>query len=338
MGRFVARRLLLVIPYLFAAFTLVFVLSRVVPADPVRALIGVSGSQITEAQVESMKKELGLDRPVWVQYGIYLKQLTVLDLGKSFRTRRPVLVDLGTFFPATLELTLYTAFISTMIGLLLGVTAAISQTWWVGLLARILAVLGSSTPLFWVGLLFQLYFYGRLNLLPFGDRIDPNMGAPTHVTGLFTLDALLSADWPRLGSALSHLVLPTLALSLMMMGLTAKVTQEKVKDIMRQDFVRTARAKGVAPVRLLFGHVMRNLLVTLVNIWGLEFGRLLGGAVAVEAVFSFPGIGQYAVDSIIFFDFPSITGITLLSAVIFLITGLVADVLGAFIDPRIRYS
>jgi peptide/nickel transport system permease protein len=331
-------RLLALIPYLFAVFTIVFVLSRVVPADPVRALIGVSGSQITDEQVQSMKKELGLDKSLPDQYLIYLKQLATLDLGESFRTRRSVLSDLDTRFFATLELTLYTALISTAGGVLLGFAAATTRRRLIDFLARLVAVVGSSAPLFWVALLLQLFFYGRLHLLPPTDRIDSHLGAPTRITGLYTVDAVLTLDWSRLGSAVTHLILPTLTLSLLMIGLTAKMTRTKVLELLGRDFVRTARAKGLPQRNILSRHVLPNFLVPLVHIWGLEFGRLLGGAAAVETVFSFPGIGQYAVDSIIFFDFPAITGITLMASIIFLLTSLLAELISALIDPSLRPS
>jgi len=329
------RRVILSIIALLGITILVFVLSHVVPGDPARL---AAGPQAREEQVESVRKEYGLDKPLAQQYLIYMKNLLKGDLGKSLQSRRPVVEDLQDYFPATLELTLIASIIAIIGGILLGMVSALKQNQFLDHFSRIFSLSGISMPVFWLGLLLVLLFYRELSWLPFGGRLDASLTPPTHITGLYLLDSVLTGNWETFWSALSYLILPSISLSLGSLGVIARMTRASLLEVLPQDYVRTARAKGLQEKAIIYGHVLRNALFPIITISGLQIGSLLSGAFLVEVIFSWPGLGTYAMKAILFLDYNGIIGVTLLIGLVYMLTNLLVDILYFVVDPRVRAS
>jgi len=327
------RRLLWLPPVAGGTTLLTFVVTHLIPADPVKAAAGMDA---TADQIEKLRKDLGLDRPLPEQYLIYLGSLARGDLGSSIVTRRPVLADLREYFPATLELTLWTLLVIVLVGVPLGIVSATRRGGLIDVLTRLFATLWVAIPVFWFGLLLQLIFYLRLGWLPAGDRIGPEY-AITRTTGFMTLDALVAGDPSALGSVLQHLVLPVLTLALGRLAIVMRMTRASMLEVLGSDYIRTARAKGLRDRAVIYRHALKNAGLPIITTLGTQVGFLLGGAVLVEAIFQWPGIGRYAVSSITSVDFPAIMGVTLLSSVVLVLVNLVVDLSYAAIDPRITY-
>jgi peptide/nickel transport system permease protein len=327
------RRLLWLAMVAVGMTLLTFVVTHMIPADPVKAAAGLDA---TADQIERLRKDLGLDRPLPEQYLIYLGNLARGDFGSSIVTRRPVLDDLREYFPATLELTIWTLFVIVVVGVPLGVISATRRGGLVDLLTRLFATLWVAIPVFWFGLLLQLVFYLHLGWLPAGDRIGAGY-AVQRVTGFLTIDALLAGDPAALGSVLHHLVLPVLALALGRLAIVMRMTRASMLEVLGSDYIRTARAKGLRDRAVIYRHALKNAALPIVTTLGTQVGFLLGGAVLVEAIFQWPGVGRYAVSSITSVDFPAIMGVTLLASMVFVLVNLVVDLSYAAIDPRITY-
>lgn len=335
MSNFILRRLVLLIPVLFAISILTFVMSHVIPGDPARL---IAGPHASEVQVQATRHAFGLDRPLWQQYVTYMDDLIHGNLGSSLHTQRPVRSDLADFLPATIELTLAAMVITVVGGIILGVIAAVFRDHWPDNVIRLFAISGVSIPVFWLGLIVQLVFYDRLGWFPSGGRLDTGLQPPPHITGLYTIDSLLAGNLPLAGDALWHLALPTLVLSYGSLAVVTRMMRGSMLEVMRQEYIRTARAKGVGSKMVIWRHAVRNALLPTITVAGLQAGYLLGGAILVEAVFSWSGIGLYAVQSIVSSDYNGIMGVTLAIAVLFILVNLLVDVLYAVVDPRIHYS
>lgn len=332
---FVARRLVFLIVVVFGVSILTFAVSHLVPADPARLLLGKTAPPDAIAK---LRHDLGLDKPVPVQYVIYMKNLLHGDLGQSISSHRPVIDDFRDYFPATLELTIYALLFCVVVGLPLGVLSAIYKDEWVDHLTRMISLAGVSMPLFWLGLVFQVVLYGRLHLLPANERLDAFVNAPHHITGMYTVDSLVTANWGALGNSLEHIILPALTLGFATLATVIRVTRASMLETLKQDYIRTAQAKGVRRWRINFRHALRNALIPTTTLLGLQVGNLLGGAFLVEIVFSWPGIGFYSVQAIRAFDYAAIMGITIIVAVGYTLVNLAVDVLYAVLDPRISYG
>lgn len=310
-----------------------FLVSHVIPGDPARMLVGQRASEETLA---AMRHALGLDQPVWLQYLHYLWGLLHGDMGVSIRTQRPVLSELLTYFPATLELTLWAMGFAVAAGIPLGVLSAARRDTPVDHASRITAILGVSTPLFWLGLMALLLFYKHLGWLPSGGRIDVLINPPTHFTGLYVLDSILSGDLIALKSSVLHLILPALCLGYIQLATIARMVRASMLEVLEMDYIKTARANGIPRRGIIYRHALRNALIPAVTIIGLSFGELLGGAILTETIFAWPGMGKYVVDSISFLDFPAIMGFTIVVAVFYVLINLVVDLLYTVLDPQIR--
>jgi len=260
------------------------------------------------------------------------------DLGQSISSHRPVLSDIADYFPATVELTIYALALCLAVGLPLGVVSALARDRWPDHLVRIFSIAGVALPLFWLGLVLQVILYGRLHLLPAEQRLDLFMSAPRHITGMYTFDSLLTGNWAALGNSLRHVVLPALTLAFAALATMTRVTRASVLEALDQDYIRTARAKGVRRRRVVYRHALRNALIPTTTLMGLQVGNLLGGAFLVEIVFSWPGIGFYSVQAIRAFDYAAIMGVTIIIAVAYTMVNLVVDVLYVVLDPRITYG
>jgi peptide/nickel transport system permease protein len=333
--RFVLRRLVVGV-FLCIGVTLVsFTLTQVVPGDPISASLGDAASSDPKI-VAAFRARFGLDKPLPQQYAIYLGNLLQGDLGESLMTRRPVTADLAQFMSATIELAVIAMTLAMVFGVSLGVIAAVWRERWPDQVIRVVSLAGVSVPTFWLSLVSLYVFFFVLGWSPGVGRLSPGAPAPDHVTGLYIIDALVTANWAVLYDALAHIMLPAMVLAVYTMGAITRFTRAAMLESLGQDFVRTARAKGLPEVRVISGHVLRPALASIVTVSGMAFGRMLGGAVLVEAVFSWPGLGDYAYRSALALDLRAIMGVSLVIAVVYILVNLLVDILYAVIDPRIR--
>jgi peptide/nickel transport system permease protein len=332
---YLIRRLALLVFVLLGVSVLTFLISHVVPSDPARL---AAGPRASHEQVVQLRQQLGLDRPLHEQYWMYMSGLLRGDLGYSLFSRRPVIEDLKDYFPATVELTVAAMLICLVVGIPLGVLSAMHKNRLLDHLGRLVCIGGVAIPIFWLALLFQLLFYRWLDILPAGGRIDPGLSPPQTITGMYTLDSLLTGDWQVLRSSLSYLILPAITLAFASLAWVARVTRTSMLETLDQDYVRTARSKGMSERRMIYGHALRNALIPTVTLIGLQIGALMAGAFLVEIIFSWPGIGYYTVNAIMAMDFNAIMSTTLLVAVVYTIVNLVVDILYVALDPRISYT
>jgi peptide/nickel transport system permease protein len=317
--------------------TIVFAVSRLTPADPLVSIVG-ERNLTNPVVVAAAKARWGLDRSVVVQYFSYMKNLLHGDMGTSFSTRRPVLSDLADRLPATLELTFMALTIGVVIGVGLGVLAARRRNKLTDHVARVFALIGSSLPAFWAALLLLYIFYARLGWLPGPGRFDPRGTPPSKITGFFTVDSLLHFDLSAFKDSLLHLILPASVLGWGVVGIVSRLVRASLLDEFSMDYVRVARAMGLRERTVVNQHALRNALLPTITIVAFAFAFLITGAVLTETVFSWPGVGGYAVDASRKLDFPAIIGVTILGGVAFLVTNLLSDIAYAFADPRIRLS
>jgi len=329
------RRLVGVVAVMAGVSVITFAISHLVPADPAVAALG---DHATDDQIAVFRAEYGLDKPVVDQYFIYMNNLLHGDLGRSIRTRRPVADDLRDFFPATFELSLAALLVSILIGIPAGVWSAIARNRLPDHFVRVFSLTGGSLPIFWLGLILIGFFYGRLDWLPGGRRIDQFVQPPRSITGLFVVDSLLTSNIPALQSSLQHLILPAFTLGYFSTAVIARMMRSSMLEVMRQDYMLTARAKGLRASAAIVRHGLRNALIPTLTIIGVTFGSLLSGAVLTETIFNWPGLGRYATASAISLDFPAVMGVTLLAAVIYPVANLLVDLSYHWLDPRIQHG
>ena len=335
MHTFLARRLLSTALLLVGILALTFTLSRILPGDPARLLAGARANAEVVAEV---RQRYGLDKPVPEQFVDYIADLSRGDLGQSVVTRRPVLDDIGQYFPATLELVLATFCIAAVLGVVIGLIIAVRACKAEDYAGRAFAITGLSVPDFWVAILAQSLFYSTLSWFPFGGRLPTGAEPPDAVTGLYSIDALLAGDLGLFGQVLWHLVMPASVLALASTGLLIRIVRASVLDVLGQDYIRMARAKGISATRLYLRHVLRNALLPIVTFMGLLFGFLLSGAVLVELVFNWPGLGRYTANAISSTDYNAIMGITVVVSTAYLLINLLVDLLYVRLDPRVKLS
>ncbi len=332
--KFIARRLVYLALMLFGVATIVFLLSRLA-GDPVTA--NLSQRALSDlAVVEAYRARYGLDKPMLTQYLYYIRNLLQLDLGTSIRTNNPVLQELGRCYPATIELALFSILIASVFGILFGIVSAVRRNSALDQTVRAISVTGVSIPSFWFALLMLFVFYYKLRLLPGPGRLSNAFSAPAHVTGLYVLDSLLEGDGAKAADALRHLILPSFVLAAFTMGLITRTTRSNLLDVMSTDYIRTARSKGLTGHALVIRHALGNALIPVLTVIGLGLGNLLGGMVLVETIFNWPGVGQFAYQSVMSVDFPSVIGVSLLIALNYMVINTVVDILYGAIDPRVR--
>lgn len=309
-----------------------FIISHMIPGDPARLL---AGDRASNEMVLNMRHQLGLDQPLYVQFYRYVVDLLHGNLGTSIRTGRPVLEDLRAFFPATLELALSALLLAIILGIPLGVLSAVYRNKLPDHLVRMMSVVGISTPAFWLGLGVIILFYGHLNLLPGGGRLDDWMDPPTHITGFYVIDSILTGNRDALWNSLQHLLMPALTLAFVHMGIVARQIRSAMLEQMGEDYIRTARANGLSHWRVILCHALPNALIPSVTVLGLALGDLLYGAVLTETVFAWPGMGAYVVSSIQALDFPAVMGFAVVVSFAYVLVNLLVDLLYVWIDPRI---
>jgi peptide/nickel transport system permease protein len=323
---------LLVVPVLFGLLALTFVLTRVVPSDPAAAL---AGDQATPAQIEEIRHAYGFDRPIPEQFGLYLAQIARGDLGFSYFTHRPVIEDLVERLPATLELTFFALLLSVGLGIPLGVVAALNHNRWLDQVLRIFSVGGIAIASFWLALMLQLVFSMDLDLLPLRGRISITGDAPTDLTGSYLIDALVTGRLDIFEDALSHIALPAATLAFGSLATIVRFSRSGVLETLQKDFVTFETAIGYPRRVIIAKYVLRNSLVSTITQIGLLFGGLIAGAVVVEAIFDWPGIGGYAAGAIFTADFQPLLGVTLLIGAVYAGVNIAVDLVHAWIDPRV---
>ena len=333
--KFTGKRLIYLAVMLFGVATLVFILTKMIPGDPTVANLSQRALNDPEV-VAAYKAKYGLDQPIFVQYVLYIKNLLQFDLGTSIRTNKPVLSELARCYPATIELALFAILLAAVFGILFGVISAIRRNSILDQLVRAVSVTGVSIPSFWFALLVLYFFYYKMHIFPGPGRLSNSFSAPATVTGMYVLDSLLEGNLPKALDALSHLILPGTVLAAFTMGLITRTTRSNLLDVMSTDYIRTARAKGLSRTRLILSHALGNALIPVLTVIGLGLGNLLGGMVLVETIFNWPGVGQFAYESVLSADFPSIIGVALLIALNNMIINTVVDILYGVIDPRVR--
>jgi peptide/nickel transport system permease protein len=350
MTAYLARRLLGLIPVLFGVSLLIFAITRLVPGDPAVALLGQRSSPEARA---ALRQQLGLDQPIWInfgaveeeglaglfqaQYPIYMQRLLQGDLGRSIFSRIPVAESLRARFPATIELTLFAMGFAVLVGIPAGVWAALHRGRIQDTLVMTLALSGVSFPVFWLAIIMIYLFAVVLGWLPPSGRLSVATQLEP-ITGLYILDSILRRDAAALADAARHLVLPAIALGTIPLAIVVRMTRSSMLEVLSQDYVRTARSKGVRERVVVRKHALRNALLPVVTVIGLSFGSLLSGAILTETVFSWPGIGRWVYDAISARDYPIIQGGVLFVAVVFVLVNLLVDLSYALIDPRIQYS
>ena len=330
---FLSRRFVALIPTLLGMALLLYLISSILPVDPARAALG---EEATMEQVEAYRQQLGLDKPVWVQFSRYAWNLLHGDLGNSIVSRRPVVEDLKDKFAATLELAIASIVISSLIAIPLGIASAVNRNSITDHISRFVSLFSVSMPIFWLAMMMQLLFYARLGWLPYGSRLDPQMAAPPQVTGFYTIDSLIARDLGAFLDTLKHLILPALALSNISSGTLARITRSSMLDVLTEPYIVTARAKGLSERSIIYFHALKNAAIPIVTLGGMQFGSLIGGAVLTETIFAWPGVGRYAAYSIFWLDLPAVMGFALLATLLYALVNLGVDVLYGWLDPRIR--
>ena len=325
------RRLAWFLPTLLGLLVVTFVVSRVIPADPVAL---VAGETATPAQIEALRRQLGYDRSLPVQFVDYVSRLARGDMGTSIFTRRPIVEDLAHRLPATIELTVVAMVVSVLIGIPLGVLCAIWRNSLLDHALRVLTVSGLAIASFWLGIMLQLLFAMRLGWTPLNGRLQGF--PPRSITGFYLVDAVIAGDWPALGGALLHLALPAATLAVPALATLVRFTRAGVLDVMQSNFVLYERAMGLPRAVIVWKYILRSALTSTVTQIGLLFGILLAGAVVTEAVFDWPGIGTYAVHSILQSDYNAVMGFTVWAGAIFIVVNLLVDIAHTLVDPRER--
>ena len=335
MVSYLLRRLLLIVVVLLGLSILTFAITRLIPADPVRL---AAGPRASEAQVQALRDKYGYNRPLVEQYLSYISGLLQGDLGDSVLRRRPVGPDLAVFFPATLELVLASLLIAVVVGVPLGLISAVFRDRWPDQIARLISLGGVSLPTFWLAIILQLTVAFTVEWIPISGRYNRIGTPPTTITGLYVVDSLLTLNFDALGMALNYLMLPALCLSFGALATVARTVRADTLEVLAADHIRTARAIGVPELAIVVKYALKNSSLNTLTQVGLFFGYTLTGSVLVESIFSWPGIGGYAVDAALSKDFVPLMGVTLLTGLVIVIVNLLTDLLYGVLDPRIRYA
>jgi len=329
---YLVRRILHLIPVLLGLSVLIFIISRVIPRDPLRLALG---TEATEEQVQQLRQQTGLDRPLVVQYITYMAGVLRGDFGYSLRTHRNVTKDLLDFFPATLELTTVAMGIAVVIGMPLGILAAVRKDEAADHLSRVLALIGVALPRFWLAILLQLAFAYHLRLLP---TIGRGPAPPTEITGLYLVDSLLAVDLQAFWVSFKHVAMPAFALSVGTLAQVMRLIRAGMIEEMRRDYALSARSYGLPANLIIYKYLLKNAFTATLTILGLSYGFLLGNAFLVETVFAWPGLAFYGVDALRFKDFNGVIAVTLVIGMTYAVVNLITDILYGYFDPRIRYE
>jgi peptide/nickel transport system permease protein len=328
---YILRRILILIPTLLGVSIIVFLMLQATPGDPAELLLG---ERATEEALFEIREHLGLNEPLYVQYGLFLKRLMKGDLGETIWTRQKVWVEVKQRFPATIELAVVALCIACFFGIIFGIVSATKQYSLFDYVSMLVALAGVSMPIFWLGLVFMLIFSVNLGWLPLSARLSIDVDLEI-ITNFYILDSILTRNWTALKDVLWHIIMPAVTLSTIPMAIVARMTRSAMLDVLRQDYIKTAKAKGLSQFKVVFKHALRNALIPVVTTIGLQFGVTLGGAILTETIFAWPGVGKWMYDAVMQRDYMVIQGGTLLIATLFVVINLCVDVLYAIINPRI---
>jgi peptide/nickel transport system permease protein len=328
------RRVGQLIPVLFGVSIVVFCIVHAIPGDPAQVILGEHASK---QAIANLRLQLGLDKPLYIQYFHYVWQLLHGDLGTSLLTQKPIAQEIGPYLAATAELTLFSMVFATVIGVNAGILSAWKRNTWFDYVTMVIALIGVSMPIFWLGLLEQWLFALKLHWLPVLGRMDPR-DPVNSVTNFYLIDTLIGGNVSQFWDVVQHLILPGVALGTIPMAVIARMTRASMLEVLKQDYVRTARAKGVHNFWVIYKHGLKNSFAPVLTVIGIQLGSLLGGAVLTETIFGWPGVGQYMYNAIGFRDYPVIQSGILVLAAIFIVVNLIVDLLYAYLDPRIRYK
>lgn len=330
---YIIKRLLMLIPVLLGTSIIAFSLIHLAPGDPARTMAGEHASQRT---INAIREKYGLDKPLYIQYGIWLNRALHGDMGRSIVSNEYVTKEILDRFPNTFELTFFAMILAIAIGAMAGIISASKQYSALDYTFMGIALFGISMPVFWLGIMLMMIFGVYLRWLPIGGRI--NILIPFHrITGFYLLDSIITGNFAALISTLRYLILPSTALATIPMATIARVSRSSMLEVLRQDFIRTERAKGLSERVVIYKHAVRNAMIPVITVIGLNFGLLLAGAILTETVFSWPGIGRYVVNAVRMRDYPAVQGCVLFFAFVFVIVNLVTDIIYVYIDPRIHY-
>ncbi len=334
--RYILTRIVLTLPMIFILATMVFFILRILPGDPVSSALGPKG---TPEMIQSIRTQLGLNDPLIVQYGRFLWSMVTLRFGNSLvGGHRPIVDEMSERFPATLELIVPASILALLVGVYGGALAAAKRKRALDFSLRIYSVVIYSLPIFWFGLVLQLFFGVRLRWLPISGRIDAVIGTSLKtITNIYSLDALLTGNWPAFFSVLQHLILPTLTLGLILSGVFVRMTRINVIETMQADYIAAARARGIRERVLIYGHALKNAMIPVITLIGLQVAILLAGAVLTETVFSWPGMGSYLVERISARDYTAVQSVITVFAMLVALISLAVDVIYSLVDPRVRY-
>jgi peptide/nickel transport system permease protein len=331
---YIIKRLLQIIPVVLGVTLIAFALIHLAPGDPVRTMLG---QHATQQEIDEIRDKYGLNRPLYEQYFIWLGDVLKGDLGRSILTHEQVTTEIGSRFPNTIELAIAAMIFAILIGVVAGVISATKQYSVADYSVMGLALFGISMPVFWLGIMLMMIFGVFLGWLPIGGRIDLLIPYQS-ITGFMVIDSIITLNGAALISVLEHLILPAIALGTIPMAIIARTTRSSMLEVLRQDFIRTERAKGLSERKVIYKHAIRNAMVPVVTVIGLNFGLLLSGAILTETVFSWPGVGRLVVDAVYARDYPLVIGCILIFALVFVIVNLITDILYTYIDPRIHYE
>jgi len=331
---YVIKRLLQIIPVVLGVTLIAFALIHLAPGDPVRTMLG---QHATQQEIDDINAKYGLDQPLYVQYFKWLGGVLQGDLGRSILSHEQVTTEIASRFPNTIELAIAAMIFAIIIGVVAGIISATKQYSIADYSVMGVALFGISMPVFWLGIMLMMIFGVFLGWLPIGGRIDLLLPF-NRITGFMIIDSIITANGAALISVLRHLILPAIALGTIPMAIIARTTRSSMLEILRQDFIRTERAKGLSEGKVIYKHAIRNAMVPVVTVIGLNFGLLLSGAILTETVFSWPGVGRLVVDAVYARDYPLVIGCILVFALVFVIVNLITDLLYTYIDPRIHYD
>ncbi|WP_331713891.1 ABC transporter permease [Lentibacillus sp. JNUCC-1] len=333
MFAYTIRRLLMLIPVLFGMTLITFSIVHLIPGNPAQVILGETA---TQDAIQNLEESMGLNKPYFVQYGIYIQDLLQGDLGTSLRSKAEISKEIWPYIAATLELTFFAMIFAVFIGINAGIISAWKQNSWFDYAAMLVALIGVSMPIFWLGLMEQWVFSQEMGWLPATGR--ENSRDPIEpITYFYVLDSLLHMDFSRTVTVLKHLILPSIALGTIPMAIIARMTRSSMLEVMKSDYIRTVEAKGAGQWLIIYKHALKNAVIPVLTVIGLQTGVLLGGAILTETIFSWPGIGRYVFEAISYRDYPVIQSGILVVAFFFVIINLIVDLLYTYIDPRIKY-
>lgn len=335
MGTYIRKRILLGFIVLLGVVTITFLIARIIPSDPAAKWVG---PRATQQQIENARTELGLDKPLVVQFARYVIQLIKGDLGYSLRTHQPITKELAGFIPATLELVLLSFGLAVLVGIPLGIYSAKMKDKWLDHVSRLFSIGAVSLPTFWVALFFQLVFYNYLGILPLGGRVSTEttiLYNLPQITGMLLFDSAITGQWEIFADAFKHIVLPSVTVALYPMGLVARMTRSALLEILNEDYITAERSYGLAEGKILWIFALKNTLGPTAIVLTLSLGYTLVNTFLVEAIFSWPGLGNYVATSVVTLDYPAIMGVTIFSAICYILLNLAADIMIA-LDPRVR--